>query len=265
VCCIWSVWYWVIYPAWPSLNGHTKGTGGYTQFVELEKSQKEIVERQQAYLDEFEKSSFKQILNSPKLYAFANAGGKSAFKNNCTTCHGTGAAGSKAYPNLNDDDWLWGGTLNEIHDTIRYGIRSGHEDTHVSQMPAFGKDKLLTKNEIYSVVDYVLTLSGHDKKETYGQGSKIFQAQCISCHGEKGEGSHDFGAPNLMDKIWLFGGDRKEIYKTIYYSRAGVMPSWTNILDENTVRQLTVYLHQLGGGEEEPIETVQENNESEPE
>lgn len=260
VCCIWSVWYWVIYPAWPVPGGATQGIGGHSQLIELKKSQGEIIARQQAYLDKFETASFNQILNDTELYAFAVAGGKSAFKDNCATCHGTGAAGSKGYPNLNDDDWLWGGTLNDIHQTLLYGIRAENEDTHISQMPAFGKDKLLTREEIYSVVDYVLTISGKEKKETYDQGTEIFQAQCISCHGEQGKGKHAFGAPNLTDKIWLYGGSRKALYETVYSSRAGVMPSWKDRLDENTIRQLSVYLHELGGGEEYSMDSSQGNN-----
>lgn len=251
VCCIWSVWYWVIYPAWPVLGGATEGTSGYTQFVELEKSQKEIIARQEAYLNKFEKSSFDQILNDPELYAFASAGGASAFKSHCATCHGTGAEGGKGYPNLNDDDWLWGGTLSAIYQTLQYGIRAGNDDTRVSQMPAFGKDKILTRDQIFSVVDYVLTLSGEKEKDTYAQGKQIFQEQCAACHGMDGKGNHAVGAPNLTDKIWLYGGSRQTIYETVYNSRAGVMPSWKGRLDENTIRQLTIYLHELGGGEEE--------------
>ncbi len=251
VCCVWAVGYWVVYPAWPVPGGATKGIGGHSQFVELAKSQDKIVARQKVYLEKFEKASFNDIFNDPELYAFAVAGGKSAFKDNCATCHGTGAAGGHGYPNLNDDDWLWGGKISDIHQTILYGIRAEHEDTRLSQMPAFGKDKMLTRNEIYAVVDYVLTLSGKDKKETYAQGARIFQAQCTSCHGEKGKGQHEFGAPNLSDKIWLYGGSRQDIYETVYYARAGIMPTWVGRLDENTIRQLAVYLHELGGGEGE--------------
>lgn len=251
VCCIWSAWYWVVYPAWPILGGHTEGTGGYTQYKELEKSQMEIVERQAAYLEKFEAATNEEILNSPELYAFAIAGGKAAFKDNCATCHGTGGAGGKGYPNLNDDDWLWGGKLNDIYLTLQHGIRmSGDEDTRVSLMPAFGKEKTLNRDQINDVIDYVFTLSGGDKKENYVKGAEIFKAQCASCHGMDGKGNKDIGAPNLTDKIWLYGKDRETMYETIYYSRAGVMPAWKNRLDENTIRQLTIYLHELGGGED---------------
>ena len=249
ITIIWSIWYWVVYPAWPTLSGSTQGTSGRTQFVELAESQQEIIARQKNYLEKFEGSSFEQIMNDPELYAFAVAGGASAFKDNCATCHGTGAAGGHGYPNLNDDDWLWGGKIEDIYQTLLYGIRSGHEDARISQMPAFGKDKLLTREEINHVVDYVLSLSGGEEQETNSAGQAVFQSQCASCHGPEGKGGRDFGAPNLTDKIWLYGGDRDTIFETVYYSRQGVMPAWIDRLDENTIKQLTVYLHELGGGE----------------
>lgn len=250
VCIIWAMWYFVIYPAWPVPGGNTAGTSGYTQFKELQQSQAEIIERQQQYLDAFSGASLEEIKADEELYAFAIAGGNAAFKDNCATCHGSGGAGAKGYPNLNDDDWLWGGTLADIHQTLEYGIRAGNLDSRISQMPAFGKDGLLKRDEINAVVDYVLSLSGSKHKaENLAQGQEIFMQQCASCHGDNGKGLREFGAPNLTDKIWLYGGDRKTIYETVYYSRAGVMPAWKDRLDENTIKQLTIYLHELGGGE----------------
>jgi len=251
VCIIWSVWYWVVYPAWPTLSGHTKGIGGHSQFKELSDSQAEITARQKIYLDRFEETSDQDVLNDPELYAFAMAGGASAFKDNCATCHGSGGAGAPGYPNLNDDDWLWGGSLSDIRQTLQYGIRADNLDSHISQMPAFGKDKILTGEEINAVVDYVLSLSGQKTRGHEAQGATIFKNQCASCHADNGKGMQDVGAPNLADKIWLYGGDRTSVYESVYSSRAGMMPAWDKRLDENTLRQLTIYLHQLGGGEEE--------------
>lgn len=250
ICIVWSFWYFIVYPAWPTLSGATEGTSGYTQFKELSKSQAEIRQRQEQYLSNFEDASYQEILNDPELYAFAVAGGKAAFKDNCATCHGSGAAGGQGYPNLIDDDWLWGGTLDAIEQTLTHGIRvQGSFDTRLSDMPAFGQDGLLKKKEINAVVDYVMTLSGGKKKADYKQGQAIFKNQCASCHGDNGKGLQEFGAPNLTDKIWLYGGDHETIYETVYYSRGGMMPAWGERLDENTIRQLTVYLHELGGGE----------------
>lgn len=253
VTIIWSIGYWVVYPAWPTLSqdhqGGTQGMFGYTQYKELEASQAEIVARQAQYLSDFEHASYDQIVNDPKLNAFAMAGGNALFKNNCATCHGAGGQGAKGYPNLTDDDWLWGGTLDDIEQTIRYGIRSGHDDFRVSQMPAFGKDELLDKEEIEQVVDYVLSLSSDEGPDAKSAGAEVFANNCASCHGEQGKGGRDFGAPNLTDAIWLYGGDRETVYETVYNARSGLMPYWEGKLDDNSIRELTVYVHGLGGGE----------------
>ena len=263
ITIIWSVWYWVVYPSWPTLDGSTEGKSGYTQFKELEQSQGEIEMRQQAYLERFEKASFEEILNDPELYAFAIAGGHSSFKDNCATCHGTGAEGFKGYPNLNDDDWLWGGSLSDIYQTIQYGIREDSLETRISDMPAFGKDELLNAEEIEMVVDHVMFISGQSESSS-AHGAEIFAQQCASCHGADGKGLREYGAPNLTDKIWLYGGDKKSVFEAVYSSRAGMMPAWKHRLDDNTIRQLTIYLHQLGGGEEEP-EHVREQKGEQPE
>ncbi|MCB1592169.1 MAG: cytochrome-c oxidase, cbb3-type subunit III [Alphaproteobacteria bacterium] len=251
ITCIWSVWYWVVYPSWPTLSGATEGSYGWTQYKKLAAEQQEIIDRQNAYLDRFKKASFSQILKDKELYAFAKAGGSAAFKDNCATCHGTGGAGGPGYPNLNDDDWLWGGEIDTIYETILYGIRSAHDDTRISEMPAFGKDELLEAGQVEQVVDYVLSLSGKGG-EHHGDlnaGQQIFEENCASCHGEDAKGLRDSGAPNLTDSIWLFGGDRASVYKTVFEGRKGVMPTWVDRLDKQTIRQLAVYVHELGGGE----------------
>ena len=268
ITIVWSIWYFVVYPAWPVPGGATEGTSGYTQYKELRESQQEIIARQQHYLEDFEKADFNQIMNDEALYRFAIKGGEAAFKDNCATCHGTGAEGSKGYPNLNDDDWIWGGTIDDIHTTLLHGIRAGNEDTRISPMPAFGKEKLLDKEQIEQVVDYVEALSTEDIVESM-PGHQIFQQNCASCHGADGRGLHEFGAPNLTDGIWLYGGKRKDIYETVFYARRGVMPAWNTRLDENTIRQLAVYVHQLGGGEEKkpqsilmPVQSIEEEQQS---
>lgn len=254
VSCIWAFGYFFFYPAWPVPGGATEGSLGYTQYKELAESQQEIFERQQVYLEKFEEAGFEEIMNDPELYAFAIAGGKAAFKDNCATCHGSGAEGGNGYPNLNDDDWLWGGKVTDIYTTLLHGIRvHGDYDTRLSQMPAFGKDQVLNKEEINQVVDYVLALSA-EGDVTSMPGHGIFQAHCASCHGADGKGLHEFGAPNLTDSIWFYGGDRETVYETVFYARGGMMPAWKDRLDDNTIRQLSIYVHQLGGGE--PLEGV---------
>lgn len=248
ISIIWSIWYFVVYPAWPVPGGATEGTSGYTQYKELAESQQEIIERQAAYLDRFEDASLGDIMADPELYAFAMAGGKSAFKDNCATCHGTGGEGGKGYPNLNDDDWLWGGKLADIHQTLQYGIRADSYETRLSQMPAFGQEKLLEREDIDAVVEYVMSLSNGEAANAESQGFQIFQQNCAACHGADAKGDTEFGAPNLTDAIWLYGGSHEEIFRTVYYSRNGMMPAWKGRLDENTIKALSVYIHQLGGG-----------------
>lgn len=255
VTIIWGVWYFIAYPAWPTKDGATKGTSEYTQYKELIASQEEIAQIQQQYAQAFSNADFDEILADPALYNFALSGGSSAFKDNCATCHGSGAAGSKGYPNLNDDDWLWGGKITDIYQTIQYGIRADNWDTRISAMPAFGKDGLLNTKEINAVVDYVLSLSAHGHKDHHADkttimaGKKIFAENCASCHGTDARGDHEFGAPNLADAIWLYGGDHDSVFASVYNARAGMMPAWHERLDDNTIRQLSVYVHQLGGGE----------------
>lgn len=250
ITIIWSVGYWIVYPAWPTLTGHTKGTAEYSQYEELKVSQAEMDQRQAAYIDQFERATLDEIMDDEVLYTFANAGGRAAFKDNCATCHGTGAAGFKGYPNLNDDDWLWGGTVHDIHQTLQYGIRANNDDTHMSVMLGFGQDGLLTKEEVKEVVKYVRDISGQDFEGSSEKGAVIFEQNCTSCHGENGKGLYEFGAPDLTDAIWLYGGDTETLYESIYYGRAGMMPAWNGRLDDNMLKQLAIYVHQLGGGEE---------------
>jgi cytochrome c oxidase cbb3-type subunit 3 len=191
-----------------------------------------------------------EIEKDPALLALARARGKAAFGDNCAPCHGSGGAGAKGYPNLNDDDWIWGGKLDQIEQTILYGARSGNAKAHESQMLAFGKDGVLKSAEIVTVANYVRSLSGLPTSAGYdaAAGKKIFADNCVSCHGDNGKGNQELGAPDLTDKIWLFGSDEATVIETITNGRAGVMPAWTDRLDPATVKALAVYVHSLGGG-----------------
>ena len=246
ICIIWAIIYWFFYPAWPILSGNTKGSLNWTKFSELSIDQKQIEDKKIVYLEQMTKKSLPEILQDEKLMQFALNTGKSAFRENCSACHGQGAQGYKGYPNLNDDDWLWGGKLEDIYKTLLYGIRSGHDLARVNQMPSFGLDKVLKKSEINDTIEYVLSLS--NKSEYNANGEAIFKANCVACHGNEGKGNQELGAPNLTDAIWLYGSDKKDIYYTIYYARAGVMPFWSNRLDDNTIKSLSIYVHSLGGG-----------------
>ena len=177
-------------------------------------------------------------------------GGRSAFVVYCVQCHGSGGAGAPGYPNLNDDSWLWGGTFDAIHATLLHGIRADDPDTRVNDMPAFVRDGLIDRAQANDVVEYVLTISGQDADTAAAErGKVVFSEQCASCHGGNAKGLTDLGAPNLTDAIWLYGGDRNSLQQTVLNGRKGVMPAWQKILDAQTIKMLTVYVHSLGGGE----------------
>lgn len=252
VTIVWAVGFWFLYPAWPTLSGHTAGSYGWTQHKQLRESRQEIAERRAGFLSRMKNQPLEDISKNRELYEFALAGGAVAFKENCAACHGTGAQGlAKGYPNLNDDDWLWGGTLQDIHRTIRVGVNSGHEDQRGTQMPAFGRDGVLQRGQIDDVTKYVLDLHMGDKAEMTAartRGQKIFADNCASCHGKAGEGNAEVGAPRLDDEIWLWGGSEAAIHSTISGAHLGVMPAWENRLDEDTIKMLAIYVHSLGGG-----------------
>jgi len=246
ICIIWAFIYWFFYPAWPTISGNSKGSLNWSKFSQLQEAQKKVDEKKQQYLQQINSSSFSEIKQNQQLMQFVLNAGKSAFYENCSACHGRGHQGGFGYPNLNDDDWLWGGKVEDIYQTLLYGIRSGHEKARINQMPSFGLDGVLKSHEIKDVASFVRSLSGLEK--TNENGAKIFANNCVACHGAQGKGNQQLGAPNLTDKIWLYYSDANEVYKTIYYSRAGVMPFWQGRLDDNTIKILSIYIHSLGGG-----------------
>ena len=248
---VWSVGYWVVYPAWPTVSGYTAGLLGYSTRAELAR---ELAALQQARGEKgavLASASLSDIERDPALLAFARAQGRAAFGDNCAPCHGSGATGSKGYPNLNDDDWLWGGTLADIHQTIEFGIRSGHAKERTNQMPAFGRDNMLKRDEIVTVANYVRSLSGLPIRPgiDLAAGKKLFADNCAACHGDDAKGKQDMGAPSLADRIWLYGSDEASIIESISNSRNGVMPAWAGRLDPVTIKALAVYVHTLGGGQ----------------
>ncbi len=248
---IWALGYSIAYPAWPMLTSATPGLLGYSSRAQLEEQVGEAKAAQKASLDKIAASSVDDILKDENLLAFARAGGAAAFKVNCVQCHGAGAAGGVGYPNLNDDDWLWGGTPEAIYTTLKNGIRyTSNAETRDSQMPAFGADGILNAEQIGQVASYVVSLSGEQADQAAVQaGQQVFAENCASCHGEDAKGGRDFGAPNLTDKIWLYGGTLENVKAQITKPRHGVMPAWSHRLDDATVKELAVYVHTLGGGE----------------
>ncbi len=248
---VWAALYVIAYPAIPLINSATTGLLGYSSRQSVDADIAAAVEAQSGNLQRIADLSLEEIRADAELQRFAAAGGRSAYLVNCSQCHGSGAAGAEGYPNLNDDEWIWGGSLETIHATISHGIRfEADDETRISEMPAFGADELLGPEEINQTTEHVLMLAGleHDA-ELAASGKEIYVDNCEACHGAGGEGDPEQGAPALNDAIWLYGGTREFVLAQVARPKHGVMPAWGNRLDPVTIKQLTIYVHGLGGGE----------------
>jgi cytochrome c oxidase cbb3-type subunit 3 len=257
---VWAVGYWVMMPAWPMVNGYTKGLLGYSSRATLEDDLAAQRLGRKAWLDRIESADAAIIERDSELLRYAIAGGRIAFNDNCAACHGVGGVGAYGYPTLADDEWLWGGTLAEIEQTIKFGVRNANPNSHQSEMPKFGADGILTTEQIGQVADYVLTVADRTPVSTL-PGAAIFAENCSVCHGEGGEGNKDIGAPALNNQIWLYasklGNQTPEIRAAeirgvvigqVTRPRHGAMPAWSERLGPGTIRMLAVYVHTLGGG-----------------
>ncbi|MGL4811592.1 MAG: cytochrome-c oxidase, cbb3-type subunit III [Beijerinckiaceae bacterium] len=252
ITILWSIGYWIVYPAWPLVSDYTKGVFGYSTRASVQTELDALQARRTTQAAGLKDATLEQIRTDANLSRIALAQGRAAFGDNCAPCHGIGGAGTKGYPNLNDDDWLWGGKLADIEQTLKHGIRqAGNDDTRLSVMAGYGRDGLLKKEEVRAVSNHVRVLAKlePEKGADLALGKKVFGEQCVACHGDEGKGNKELGAPNLTDNIWLYGSDIESIYQTVYNGRAGVMPAWSTRLDPVTIKALTVYVHSLGGGQ----------------
>ncbi|WP_417310494.1 cytochrome-c oxidase, cbb3-type subunit III [Devosia sp.] len=247
---VFAVGYTIAYPAWPMISSATSGVLGYSSRANLDASLDAAQQAQGSMLAAISATPVAEIVGDEQLSRFARAGGESMFKVYCSQCHGTGAAGAPGYPNLNDDEWIWGGTIEQIHDTISHGARDPVDmETHYNIMPNFGTDGLLPADQIRTVARYVASFTGIEGGEATPEGAALFADNCASCHGEAGGGMIDQGAPSLNDRIWLYGDTLPDIVAQIRSPRHGVMPAWGARLGDDAVKQLAVYVHGLGGGE----------------
>jgi len=247
---LFAIGYWVVMPAWPGVNGFTRGMIGHSDRAEVAKAMDALHAQRGKGAEILRRASLAEIEADPDLQAYALQVGQSVFGDNCATCHGAGGAGGKGYPNLRDDVWIWGGSLDDIHHTLKVGVRSGGEGTRMSQMPAFGRDGLLQPGQIGDLTEYVVGLSGRKANgAAVARARPLFAEQCASCHGVEGRGDPKQGAPDLTDADWLYGADRQAITAQIVNGRGGVMPAWEGRFSPETLKALAVYIHANAGGQ----------------
>ena len=246
---IWAVGYTIAYPAWPMISGATEGMLGYSTRQNVADDISAHDAKNAGLVTELVGADLTELAPGDDLHRYAVARGGAVFRAQCSQCHGSGAAGAIGYPNLLDDDWLWGGDMENIALTVSHGVRNEtDENARWSEMPAF--DEILTSNEVGAVVEYVVGLSSSEVDSSLAAaGSTLFADNCASCHGDAALGDRELGAPNLADAIWLFGGDRDSLTTTVRNARFGVMPAWGQRLSDADVRAVSVYVHSLGGGE----------------
>lgn len=247
----WAAVYVIAYPAWPLISTATTGLLGYSSRGEVRAELNAAKAAKADYIAAIGSKTVNEILADEKLRVFAAAAGAAAFKVNCVQCHGSGAQGSAGYPNLNDDDWLWGGKAQQIQQTIAHGIRYAEDpNTRLSEMPAFAD--VLQPKQITQVASFVASLSNKAENASAADiaaGKEVFAQNCASCHGDNGKGNRELGAPNLTDALWLYGSTPAAIAAQVRAPKHGVMPAWGVRLGDTTVKELTVYVHSLGGGE----------------
>ena len=250
---LFAIGYTIAYPAWPMLTRATPGLLGYSTRASVAAEIARFDAANAPVKARLDAVDLTAVASDPELNQYATNAGAAVFKTWCAQCHGAGAAGVQklGYPNLLDDDWLWGGDIDSIHTTILHGVRNTTDaDARYSEMPRFGLDGLLDRAQIDQVVQYVLQLSGQDHDMALAtEGAAIFADNCAACHGEDGTGDRAQGAPNLTDAIWLYGGTPEAIRHSVTYARFGVMPAWAGRLSEDEIRSVAIYVHGLGGGE----------------
>jgi len=246
---VWAVLYTIAYPAWPGIREATPGLLGFSTRAQVAEDIASFEAANAGINERLASVELTEIAQDPDLNQFAQNAGGAVFRTWCAQCHGSGAAGAKGYPNLLDDDWLWGGDIEAIHATIAHGIRNEDDpDARWSQMPAFGE--ILAEEELAQVVNYVMSLSEEPRDASMVEaGETVYLDNCAACHLDDGTGDRWQGAPNLTDAIWLYGGDYDTLMETVTYSRFGVMPPWTDRLSEAEIRAVAAYVHGLGGGE----------------
>jgi len=225
---VFAVIYLALYPG----LGNYKGLLGWTSAGQWQEQVAEAEQRYGPLFARFSETPVDELAANPEALKM----GARLFANNCSQCHGSDGRGSYGFPNLADNDWLYGGSPEMIKTSITNG-RTG-------MMPP--QSALIGEKGVESVANYVLSLSGrsHDAAQAE-EGAKVFATYCVACHGTDGKGSQLVGAPNLTDDIWLYGGSPEFIKHTIRSGRSGVMPNHGELLKEDRIHLLTAYVYSL--------------------
>lgn len=251
---VWAIGWWFLVPAWPVGTTYTKGLLGVDQRTSVEEQVIEGQRERSPWMMRLQSEPYDAILADETLMQTVRGTGRQLFGDNCAACHGRDGRGRAGYPDLTDDDWLWGGGPERIEQTLRYGINTAHPDSRIAQMPAFGRDEMLDRDQVRSVASYVYSLSNpdHSTEENLGlieAGREVFAATCAACHGDDAQGIADVGAPNLTDARWVYGGDLQTIITSVHGGRQGHMPTWDERLSDAEIRTLSLYVHDLGTGQ----------------
>lgn len=248
---VWAIAWWFMVPSWPVGETYTKGLLGVDQHTTVRARVLEGQQERLAWTARLEREPYESILADERLMLTVRESGRQLFGDNCAACHGRDGSGRANFPDLTDDDWLWGGGPELIEQTMRVGINTAHPDTRIGQMPAFGRDKMLEWEQVQNVAAYVFSLTNHDYStseniDRINAGRKVFLTTCTACHGENAEGNKDVGAPNLADSYWIYGGTMDTIISSVHGGRQGHMPTWDERLTTAEIRTLAVYVHDLG-------------------
>ncbi|MGI6854566.1 cytochrome-c oxidase, cbb3-type subunit III [Mesorhizobium sp. 1B3] len=248
---VWAILWWFLVPSWPLGSTYTRGILGVDQRTTVEARVVEGQQQRSAWTSRIETEPYDVILADEALMETVRATGRQLFGDNCAACHGRDGKGGANYPDLTDDDWLWGGGPELIEQTMRVGINTRHPETRIAQMPAFGRDEMLDASQVRNVAAYVYSLSHPDYStsanlDRISAGREVFVTTCAACHGENAEGNRDVGAPNLTDAYWIYGADLDTIIASVHGGRQGHMPTWDERLTPAEIRTLALYVHDLG-------------------
>lgn len=254
---VFAILWWILMPTWPLGETYTKGVLDTDQRKTVEEQLVESMVQRASWMQRIETLGFDEIRAEESLMSIARSTGHQLFGDNCAACHGIDGRGRANYPDLTDEDWLWGGDVERIAETISIGVNAEHPASRLAEMPRFGVDEMLPPEDIEKAAAYVFSLSNSSYSTpanvaTVEAGRAVFLANCATCHGEDARGKPAVGAPNLADPYWLYGGDIETIITTIHGGRRGHMPTWDERLTVAEIKILALYVHSLGMGGANP-------------